>query len=209
MLIYVASSNAGKLRDFAWAVAQLPGNIRLEPLPGLKNIPAPAEDEPTFEGNALLKARFYARFAPGALVLADDSGLEVRCLDGAPGVRSARYADDLGFPQPPSATSAAAISIDERNNAALLRAMDAIPSTCREARYRCALALVRDGELVASADGVLEGAILSAPRGEGGFGYDPLFLIPEAGRTMAELDPATRLGFSHRGRALRNLLKQL
>lgn len=203
MHIFVASSNPGKLRDFAHAVARIHGEARIDPLPGLDGIPVPPENEPTFEDNARAKALYYARFAPGELVLADDSGLEVRCLNNAPGVRSARYAEDMGFPHPPTAT------LDERNNAALLRALDTVPSTCRDARYRCALALVRGTELVAIADGVLDGTILPAPQGEGGFGYDPLFLIPETGKTMAELSPDLRLQFSHRGRALRNLLTRL
>lgn len=203
MTIYVATSNPGKLRDFAWAAAEFSGHFRIEPLPRLKEIAAPPENEPTFEGNARAKALFYAAFVPGELVLADDSGLEVGCLRGAPGVRSARYAEDQGFPHPPAATH------DERNNAALLRAMDAIPAAGRDGRYRCALALARGGEIVSSADGILEGTILSAPRGSGGFGYDPLFFIAEAGKTMAEIGPESRFQFSHRGRALRTLLSQL
>ena len=94
MTIYVATSNPGKLRDFAVAAE---GRISMEPLPGLKEIEPPHEDEPTFEGNARLKAIYYSRHAPGHIVVADDSGLEVDALNGAPGVRSARYADDMGF----------------------------------------------------------------------------------------------------------------
>ena len=101
MLLYVATSNPGKLRDFSTAAAKaaISDGFTILPLPGLGDIPAPAEDQPTFEGNAILKARFYSRHAPGQIVLADDSGLEVDCLNGEPGVRSARYADDIGFPQ--------------------------------------------------------------------------------------------------------------
>jgi XTP/dITP diphosphohydrolase len=135
------------------------------------------------------------------LVLADDSGLEVNCLDGAPGVRSARYADDQKFPSAPGSTP------DERNNAALLRALDGVPEPCRQARYQCVLALARNGEIVATAEGAVEGHILTEPRGELGFGYDPLFFLAELEKTMAELDPATRLSLSHRGRALRALLQ--
>jgi XTP/dITP diphosphohydrolase len=204
MQIYVATSNPGKLRDFAHAAAQLSGAFRLEPLPGLKDIPAPPEDEPTFEGNARAKALYYAAHAPGELVLADDSGLEVDALHGAPGVRSARYADDLGFDLRSSRPT------DERNNAALLYQLAASPrSDHRSARYRCVLALARikdDPHSVTTAHGVLEGEILESPRGTAGFGYDPLFFVPEAGVTMAEIDPALRLAFSHRARALRNLL---
>jgi XTP/dITP diphosphohydrolase len=137
------------------------------------------------------------------LVAADDSGLEVDALNGRPGVRSARYAEDLNLPAAPG------FGLDARNNVALLRALDGVPDARRQARYRCVLAVARDGEIVATAEGTVEGHILTVPRGGAGFGYDPIFLIPELHRTMAELDPATRLGFSHRGRALRALLERL
>jgi XTP/dITP diphosphohydrolase len=205
MTLYVATSNPGKLRDFSTAAAHatLAEDIAILPLPGLGEIPAPDEDQPTFAGNAILKARFYSLHTPGHIVLADDSGLEVDCLDGAPGVRSARYADDVGFPNPLASTS------DERNNAALLRALDGIPEPCRRARYRCVLAAARDGDILATASGTVEGTILSAPQGDHGFGYDPLFYLPAYDRTMAQLDPETRLGLSHRGRALAALLQTL
>ncbi len=202
MILYVATSNPGKLRDFATAAANTPG-ITIEPLPNLAQIPPPPEDEPTFEGNARVKAIAYSRHLPGQIVLADDSGLEVDCLNNAPGVRSARYAEDQQFPATPGS------SIDERNNAALLRAMDGVPANCRHGRYRCVLAAARDGEVIATASGTLEGSVLTSPQGETGFGYDPLFFIPEQNLTMAQLDPATRLQLSHRGRALSNLLPAL
>jgi XTP/dITP diphosphohydrolase len=202
MILYVATSNPGKLRDFAFAAANTPG-ITLEPLPGLARIPAPPEDEPTFEGNARVKAIAYSRHLPGQIVLADDSGLEVTCLNNAPGVRSARYADDQHFPSTPGS------STDERNNAALLRALDGIPPACRQGQYRCVLAAARDGEVIATASGILAGEILTTPQGNSGFGYDPLFFITEQNLTMAQIDPATRLQYSHRGRALRNLLDHL
>jgi XTP/dITP diphosphohydrolase len=206
MRLYVATTNPGKLRDFGHAAEDhlLGGErIRIERLRGLEAIPAPPEDESTFDANARAKAVYYSRQAPGLLVVADDSGLEVACLVNAPGVRSARYADDQKFPAAPAST------LDERNNAALLRALDGIPEACRQARYRCVLALARDGEIVATAEGAVEGRILAAPAGELGFGYDPLFFLPEHGQTMAELDPAARLSVSHRGRALRSLLEHL
>jgi XTP/dITP diphosphohydrolase len=177
--------------------------IHIQPLPNLANIPAPPEDEPTFERNARTKALYYAAQAPNLLILADDSGLELPALNGAPGVRSARYAEDQNFPTAPASTP------DERNNAALLRALSGTPGPCRTARYRCALALARDTEILLNAEGALEGQILTAPRGALGFGYDPLFLIPELNLTMAELDPTTRLLHSHRARALRTLLTHL
>ena len=119
MFLYAATTNPGKLRDFAHAAVSSP-SIRIEPLPGLNTIPAPPEDEPTFEANARLKAIYYSLRAPNLLVLADDSGLEVAALDNAPGVRSARFAADLAIP-------AASDTPDNRNNAALLAALAAFP----------------------------------------------------------------------------------
>src|SRR5271156_171574 len=166
--LYVASTNAGKLRDFSLAAAS--HNIHILPLPGLDSIEAPAEDEPTFDGNAREKATYYSRFLPGAMVLADDSGLEVEALHGAPGVRSARYAADAGFHE--------ANNTDANNNLYLLHQLDAVPQDARGARYRCALAVAQDGAALLTTEGTAKGRILSAPRGTGGFGYDPLFYLP-------------------------------
>lgn len=204
MVLYAATSNTGKLRDFAYAAERHREAFIIKPLPGLARIPPPSEDEPTFEANARSKAIAYSRHAPGQLVLADDSGLEVAVLGGAPGVRSARFANDqqaAGFfvadpPQP----------LDHRNNAALLASLAGVPELDRQASYRCVLALARDCEVLHTAEGRLDGLILSAARGSAGFGYDPLFYLPEHGLTMAEVDPALRIELSHRGRALRNLL---
>jgi XTP/dITP diphosphohydrolase len=214
MVLYAATTNAGKLRDFAWAAeGHLPGKERVEirPLPGLREIAAPEEDGETFEANARLKAEYYSRRAPSEWVVADDSGLEVDALGGRPGVRSARFAEDLGQ-RSDAAEMGIALSgeeTDARNNDALLRLMGEVPAEKRTAQYRCVLALARDGEVMMTAEGALEGAILFAGRGAGGFGYDPLFWLPEVGMTMAEIDPATRLRYSHRGRALRVLLGQV
>ena len=197
MTLYIATSNPGKLRDFA-AVAS--GRVSLAPLPNLKEIDPPLEDQLTFEGNARLKAAFYSRHAPGSIVLADDSGLEVDALEGAPGVHSARYASDHHFVGPASSTP------DERNNLYLLQSLSNTGPESRSARYRCVIAAARDGGILATGDGSVEGQILSVPRGANGFGYDPLFYLPEYGKTMAELDIATKLAFSHRGRAFRALL---
>jgi XTP/dITP diphosphohydrolase len=165
-----------------------------------RSLPEVDETGATFEANADLKARAIAH-ATGWPALADDSGLEVDALGGAPGVRSARYAADLGA-QP------ADLPHDVANNAALLRALAGVPAPARTARFRCHLTL-RDpagalgpgGRL--DADGVCEGVILEAPRGDGGFGYDPLFLIPELGGTFAELDLAAKNQRSHRAAAMR------
>lgn len=203
MILYIATSNPGKLRDFAAVMTQ---DITLLPLPNLKEIPAPPEDEPTFEGNARTKAIYYSNFAPGAIVIADDSGLEVDALHGAPGVRSARYADDHHFHP---AETADAFTTDQRNNLYLLSFLTGIPLTERSARYHCVLAAARNGEVLAIGHGAVEGDILSTPRGTEGFGYDPLFYLPERGKTMAELDIETKLTFSHRGRAFAALLSEL
>jgi XTP/dITP diphosphohydrolase len=200
MTIYIATTNPGKLRDFAAATTP---DITLTPLPNLKAIAAPAEDEPTFEGNASLKAIFYSHHAPGAIVIADDSGLEVDALEGAPGVRSARYAEDENFSAPSQTT------LDERNNLCLLAALENTPAEHRQARYRCVLAAARDGKILATGSGTVEGQILPSPRGTKGFGYDPLFYLREHGKTMAELDLQTKLSFSHRGRAFKALLDAL
>jgi XTP/dITP diphosphohydrolase len=196
--LLVATSNAGKLRDFASAAG--PG-VSLAPLPGLAAIAAPKEDESTFEGNAKIKAIFYSRFAPGEIVIADDSGLEVDALHGAPGVRSARFAEDCGFVFDGS--------LDERNNQCLMAALRYVSANARGARYRCALAAARDGVVLATGVGALEGSILEVAQGIGGFGYDPFFLPHGEIRSMAELDMETRMRLSHRGRALRDLLPRL
>jgi XTP/dITP diphosphohydrolase len=198
--LYVASSNAGKLRDFA-AAAQVFG-VEIAVLPGLQEITAPEEDGATFEANARLKAEEYSRARPGLAVLADDSGLEVDALRGAPGVRSARYADDAGFDLIDSEDA------DGRNNLYLLEQLRDHPRPWT-ARYRCVLALARDGVTLLTAGGTVEGEIIAEPHGTGGFGYDPLFWLPELGKTMAEIDLATKQKMSHRGRALNAVLEQL
>ena len=197
MVLFIATTNPGKLNDFRHATTP---TYEILPLPNLASIPAPEEDADTFEGNALIKALAYAAIAPGKIVLADDSGIELDALSGAPGVRSARYAEDLRFPASTSLTQ------DERNNLCLLYEARNLEGESRKARYRCVLVAARDGEVLATGTGSLEGTLLHAPRGTSGFGYDPLFFLPELGKTMAELDPATRLSLSHRGRALRDLL---
>ncbi len=159
--------------------------------------PEPVEDQPSFEGNAVLKARHYA-LAAGRWCLADDSGLEVAALGGEPGVRSARFAGVTG----PRA------AVDQANNALLLRRLEGVPSERRGARFVCALALCAPGRdaPLALVRGEVHGRILNAgeaPRGVHGFGYDPLFLLPDRGQTSAELAPAEKNLISHRGQACR------
>jgi XTP/dITP diphosphohydrolase len=208
MILYVATSNPGKLRDFAAAATR---NIALTPLPNLSEIPAPAEDEPTFEGNARHKAIYYSRRAHGEIVIADDSGLEVDALHGAPGVRSARFAEDHNFhpTEAAEALSPQPLPTDQRNNLYLISLLTGIPLTERSARYHCVLAAARGGHVLAIGHGAVEGEILTTPRGTQGFGYDPLFYLPEQNKTMAELDIQTKLTFSHRGRAFAALLEEL
>ena len=201
--LFVATTSQGKLRDFR--VAADAHGIQLVPLPGLSLMAAPEENGDTFEANATLKAVYYSRFAPGELVIADDSGLEVDALNGAPGVRSARYAADAGMFDSPDAND----NTDVWNNMVLLQRMVDVEQEQRTARYRCVLAAARNGAVVQTGEGSVEGIILGAPRGTGGFGYDPLFYLPELGQTMAEISLETKLSLSHRGRALEALLTKL
>jgi XTP/dITP diphosphohydrolase len=203
-VLYAATTNQGKLRDFSTA-AQAFG-VEIEPLTILATIPAPEETGTTFEENAVLKAIYYSRFAPSEIIIADDSGLEVDALNGAPGVRSARFASDSGLTDSPDAPLD---NTDVWNNILLLKKLDGIPAEQRTARYRCVLAAARNGEILHTAEGSVEGIIPNAPRGTGGFGYDPLFYLPDLDRTMAEIDLETKLSLSHRGRALQALFKLL
>jgi XTP/dITP diphosphohydrolase len=191
------------LRDFR-AAAEAHG-LDIASLPGLATIPAPEEDGASFQDNATLKAVYYSRFAPGQLVVADDSGLEVDALGGAPGVRSARFAADSGLVDSPDAND----NTDVWNNIVLIQRLAGVPLARRTARYRCVLVAARDGEALHTAEGTAEGLILEEPRGTGGFGYDPLFYLPQLERTMAEIDVATKLSLSHRGRAIEALLRML
>jgi XTP/dITP diphosphohydrolase len=201
--LYAATSSQGKLRDFRTAARA--HSLAIDPLPALATIPAPEENGATFAANATLKAVYYSRFAPGILVLADDSGLEVDALNGAPGVRSARFAADSSLIDSPDAND----NTDVWNNMILLQRLAGVPPAQRTARYRCVLVAARDGVALHTAEGAVEGLILDAPRGNGGFGYDPLFYLPALDRTMAELDLETKLSLSHRGRAIATLLPML
>lgn len=201
--LYAATTSPGKLRDFR--VAARAFSVNIEALPTLAEIAPPEENGATFTANATLKAIYYSRFTPGEMVLADDSGLEVDALSGAPGVRSARFAADSGLVDSPDAND----NTDVWNNMLLIQRMAGIPGPLRTARYHCVLACAKDGALYQTAGGTVEGMILEAPRGTGGFGYDPLFYLPELGKTMAEIDLETKLTLSHRGRALVALLPSL
>lgn len=196
--VFIATSSPGKLRDFAAAA----GEVEVLPLPGFDSLPAAVEDGAAFEENARKKAEHYSRLAPGKLVLADDSGLEVEALAGAPGVRSARYAAD----ESPASALPAGTTNDQANNARLLRELKNLPDEGRPARFVCVIAAARDGRALAVFRGQAAGVIARAPRGEGGFGYDPLFYFPELGKTFAELAPKEKAAVSHRGAAFRKFL---
>lgn len=195
--ILVATSNAGKLRDFAGAAE--PYGITIAAIPHFSSLPPVVEDGAGFEDNARKKAEAYSRAVPGELVLADDSGLEVDALGGAPGVHSARYAAD----EPHTAETN---TDDEANNARVLRELAGVTAEKRTARFVCVLVVARDGRTLQSFRGTAEGIILNAPRGKNGFGYDPLFYFPQIGKTFAELSAIEKAQYSHRGAAFRAFL---
>lgn len=203
--ILVATSNAGKLRDFAGAAVA--HGIIIASLPNFASLPPVVEDGATFEANARKKAEEYSQAAPGELVLADDSGLEIDALNGEPGVHSARYAaPDLLNKEPHAAESN---TDDEANNARVLRELTGVPPEKRTARFVCVLAAARGGRTLATFRGSAEGIILEARRGSNGFGYDPLFYFPQISKTFAELSAEEKARYSHRGLAFRVFLKWL
>jgi XTP/dITP diphosphohydrolase len=214
--IYLATSNPGKVREFQEA-AQAYG-LSLGPVPGIKSLPLPIEDGVTFEENARKKAEYYSRHAmgelvlpsqiaqerrdPGALVLAEDSGLAVEALDGAPGVYSARYAAVLR-----SGMMTHENSDDQENNRALIHQLERRGNGKFAAKYVSVIALARDGHTLATFTGEAHGEIVTAPRGSGGFGYDPLFYFPPLGKTFAELPLEEKRKHSHRGQAFGRFLE--
>jgi XTP/dITP diphosphohydrolase len=195
--ILIATSNAGKLRDFA-AAAKAHG-IEVSGLPDFTSLPTVVEDGNTFEDNARKKAEFYSRAAPGYMVLADDSGIEIDALNGAPGVHSARYAAE----EPHKAEFN---TDDEENNARVLRELKGVPPEKRTGRFVCVIVAARNGSTLATFRGEAEGVILEKPRGTDGFGYDPLFYFPPIKKAFAELKPEEKAQYSHRGAALRKFL---
>ncbi len=187
MTLLLASSNPGKLAEFARLLAPL----RLTTPAELGVVLALDETGESYAANATLKARAFAA-ASGAIALADDSGLEVDALNGTPGVFSARFGG-------PGLTDAQRCSL-------LLEKLAALPPrTGRRARFRCCVAAAAPDGRTCTATGVLEGEIATEARGTQGFGYDPVFLLPRLGRTVAELSPAEKDEFSHRARAIRRL----
>lgn len=191
--LVLASGNAGKLREFNQLLAPLGLDVRPQADFGVGDVP---ETGLTFVENALIKARAASQTS-GLPALADDSGLEVDALDGAPGIYSARYGGE-----PKS---------DERNNAKLLEALSHYAEGQRSGRYWCVLVYLRHPEdpVPIIVQRSWEGEILTGPRGEGGFGYDPLFWLPDQGTTVAELPAERKNRLSHRGRALQALVETL
>jgi len=192
MRLVVATGNRGKLEEIAQILSRFPFDIVSMSEAGVTG--DIEETGGTFEENALIKAR-HVWNVTGGIVLADDSGLEVDCLGGAPGVYSARYAGEGAS--------------DEDRNRKLLEALEGVPADRRAARFVCAAAVIfPDGsELVAR--GTCEGLIAFKPEGSNGFGYDPLFYVPAFGMTIAQLDDETKNSISHRGNALRKLANML
>src|ERR1700746_471641 len=195
--IFIATSNPGKLRDFAGAAAAY--NVQIQSIPNFSKLDPAVEDGLTFDDNARKKAEQYSLALPGQIVVADDSGLEIDALHGAPGVHSARYAAE----QPHLAD---ANTDDEANNARVLREMRDVPAEERTGRFVCVLVAARDGTALQTFRGVAEGIILDAPRGTNGFGYDPLFYFPQIQKTFAELSVEEKSKYSHRGAAFRQFL---
>jgi XTP/dITP diphosphohydrolase len=190
-----ATSNPHKVREAREILS--PHGIELVDLRELgADLPEPVEDGETFEDNARLKARYYAARL-GMTCMAEDSGLEVDALGGAPGVYSARYADSEGTRE----------ERDRANNDKLLAALAGLPLERRQARFVCTLAVAdSEGNVLAEARGTYPGLIAFEPRGSNGFGYDPLLYLPDRGCTSAELSDAEKNARSHRGQALRQLL---
>lgn len=190
MKLHCATSNPGKLREFALASDRVaPGRWEFQPVTG---IPPCDETGTTFEENAEQKAKYYSQRVPG-LLFAEDSGLSVDALGGAPGVYSARFSGEGAS--------------DDENNRLLVEKLHGNPN--RQARYVCAMALAEGGHVLATFRGEVEGVIHDDPRGSHGFGYDPHFFYPPFGCTFAEATPEQKLSVSHRGKAVEQMLRYL
>lgn len=192
MKLLIATGNQGKLKEIR---ALLQGSVvEIIGLDQFPEAPEVIEDGDTFQENARKKALEMAQFS-GLLTLADDSGLMVDALNGEPGVFSARYAGEK--------------SDDKANNAKLLQQLEAIVDEKRQAAFHCAMALAWPDGRCETYDGQVSGLIMRGERGSGGFGYDPLFMVPEYAKTMAELPAAIKNRISHRGMALRKVIPLL
>jgi len=192
MEVIVATRNKGKLREFRDALKGM--GLRTYGLSDLPEAPEVEENGKSFTENALKKARFYATYF-GKLALADDSGLEVDSLGGRPGVYSARYAGEKAS--------------SRENNLKLLKELDGIPISKRRAKFRCVVAVKSPAGKEAIVEGSCRGRIGFKEKGRRGFGYDPLFLLPGEGRTMAQLSLEEKNRISHRGKALRKVKRMM
>jgi len=190
MEVIIATRNKGKIREIREALKGL--GLRIYGLNDFSDAPEIEEDGKSFTENALKKARFYSKHF-GKLAIADDSGLEVDSLKGQPGVHSARYAGERASGQ--------------ENNQKLLREMQDVPISKRGARFKCIIAVVSPDGREAFAEGACKGRIGFKEKGKKGFGYDPLFILPNDGKTMAELSLEAKNKISHRGKALRKIKK--
>jgi len=190
--IVVATQNKGKIAEIVLALSPLP--FKVLALSDFGSIPEAVENGASFAENAILKARHYTKYT-GKACLADDSGLEVDALEGAPGIYSARFAG--------------ANADDDANNQKLIDKLTNVVDEKRTGRFRCVLAYVDTDESVMTTDGVCEGVILEEKRGVGGFGYDCLFYVPELKKTMAEISKSDKNAISHRGRALKSMAIKL
>ena len=193
--IVIATKNAGKIREMKAAFSHLP--VEVVSLASFGELPDAVEDGATFEANARIKAHFF-REQTGCACIADDSGIEIAALGGAPGVHSARFAGVHGD--------------DAANNAKMVAELEKRGLDASAADYRCALVFEDTDGTVLTADGRVDGTVRLVPRGDGGFGYDPYFYVPRDGgreKTMAELTLAEKDAISHRGRALRELVQEL
>lgn len=203
LTLYLASTNPGKLREFREAAQE--SGIRVEAIPGIAALPPCIEDGATFEANARKKALHYARFTDD-LVFADDSGICVDALGGAPGVLSARFSGHHAS--------------DEANNQKVISELRRLPSFTAgaagspdrpafSAHYECAIALARGDRILTTTEGRVDGILVLTPRGTAGFGYDPYFFYPPFAKTFAEITPQLKFTVSHRGIAFRTLLQYL
>lgn len=192
MKLLVATGNPGKLKEIRRLLAD--SAVQVVGLDAYPELPEVVEDGDSFAANACKKAQQMAA-ATGCLTLADDSGLVVEALGGAPGVISARYAGEPGD--------------DEANNRKLMQALRDVPDDRRQAAFHCVMALAEPGGRCRTFEGRIAGMLLREPRGEGGFGYDPYFLVPEYGKTTSELPLDIKNRISHRGQALRKVLPVL
>lgn len=184
--LLVATRNKGKMREIRELLKDL--KLTITSLDDFPDMPEIVEDGATFEANAIKKALTIAQHT-GKLTMGEDSGLEVAALDNRPGIYSARFAGEK--------------ATDEANNQKLLTELKAVPMPKRQARYRCCVALANPKEVIAVVDGSCAGLIATEPSGQNGFGYDPLFFLPQYNQTFGTLDPAIKSKISHRAEALR------